>query len=215
MSALEVLSALVLEDGSRWGSVAEPWQVEDAKAILDMTGPRRHFLTRPRGASKTSDLGGIAIALMLEAPPSSRSYAFGADRDQAGLLMDSITGLLGRTSEVRGALKADQWKLLNPKTDATLTIMASDESSAWGLRPHFVIVDELANWRTTRGPRELWRALYSSLPKVADSRLVVLTSAGDPAHWSHKILTSAISHPSWRVNQVHGPTPWVSESDLE
>lgn len=205
----------MLENGHRWGSVAEPWQVEDAVAILDTTGPRRHFLTRPRGASKTSDLAGVSIALMLEAPPSSRSYAFAGDRDQASLLMDSITGFLGRTSEVRGALQTDNHKLVNPATDATLTIMASDESTAWGLRPWLVIVDELANWRTTRGPRELWRAVFSALPKVADSRLVVLTSAGDPSHWSHKILTDAISHPSWRVNQVPGPTPWVSESDLE
>ena len=215
MSALETLSALRLEDGRRWGSVAEPWQVEDAKAILDTTGPRRHFLTRPRGASKTGDLAGVSIALMLEAPPSSRSYAFAADRDQAGLLMDSISGFLSRTDEIRGALKVDNWRLMNPKTDASLTTMASDESSAWGLRPWLVILDELANWKTTRGPKELWRAVFSALPKVPDSRLVVLTSAGDPAHWSYKILTEVTGHKAWRVNQVPGPCPWISPDDLE
>jgi phage terminase large subunit-like protein len=57
--------------------------------------------------------------------------------------------------------------------------------------------------------------VFSALPKVADSRLVVLTSAGDPAHWSHRILTEAISLGSWRVNQVNGPTPWISKEDLE
>ena len=210
----KVLSALRLENGKRWGQVAAPWQVEDAKHIIE-GDIRRHYLTRPRGGSKTSDLAGISIALLLDAPPSSRSYAFAADKEQAGLLMDGIKGFLGRTSEVRGALETEAWKVRNPKTDAALQIMSSDEASAWGLRPWLVIVDEFANWRDTPGPRELWRAAFSSLPKVKDSRLVVLTSAGDPGHFSHKILTDAIGADAWRVHQVKGPVPWISEADLE
>lgn len=92
------------------------------------------YLTRPRGGSKTSDLAGVAIALMLQAPESTRSYAFAADREQAGLLMDGISGFLGRTPEVRGALEVENWKVTNAETDARLQIMSSDEASAWGLR---------------------------------------------------------------------------------
>lgn len=214
MDSFKVLSALRLESGRRWGEAATDWQVSDAKAILE-GDIRRHFLTRPRGGSKTSDLAGVSIALMLEAPQSSRSFAFAADKDQAGLLMDGIKGFLGRTSEVRGALETESWKLRNPKTDATLRIMSSDEASAWGLRPWLLIIDEFANWRDTKGPRELWRAAFSSLPKVADSQLVVLTSAGDPGHFSHKILSDAITSEAWRVNQTKGPVPWISSDDIE
>jgi phage terminase large subunit-like protein len=129
--------------------------------------------------------------------------------------MDAIRGFLGRTSEVRGALETESWKVRNPKTDATLQIMSSDEASAWGLRPWLIIVDEFANWRDTPGPNELWRAAFSSLPKVKGSRLVVLTSAGDPAHFSHKIVSDAITADAWRVHQVKGPVPWISDKDLE
>ena len=56
------------------------------------------FWTRPRGAAKTADLGGIAAASMLAlAPPGARLYAAAADRDQAGLFIDSIRGYVSRT----------------------------------------------------------------------------------------------------------------------
>ena len=216
MTAVDLLAGLGLEDERRWGEAAEPWQWDDARSILDPSGPRRHYLTRPRGASKTGDLGGVAIAVLLDqAPPTSRSYGFAADKDQAGLLLDSIAGFLSRTSEVGGALKLDSWKLTNTRTGATFEVMASDDASAWGLRPYFVVVDEFAQWKTTPGPRRLWRAIFSALPKVSDSRLVILTSAGDPVHWSHKILETAEQNVSWRVNQVPGPCPWISAEDLK
>jgi hypothetical protein len=50
--ALDLLLGLVLEDGRRWGDAASEWQRSDAEAILDLSGPRLHYLTRPRGASK-------------------------------------------------------------------------------------------------------------------------------------------------------------------
>ena len=216
MQTVDLVAGLVLEDGRRWGEAAEPWQWEDVKAVLIRSGPRRHYLTRPRGASKTGDLGAVAIAILLDqAPRNSRSYGFAADRDQAGLLLDSIAGYLDRTSEIKGALRLETWKLTNTRTGATLEMMASDETSAWGLRPYLAIVDEFSVWKTTPGPRRLWRAIFSALPKVSDSRLVILTSAGDPAHWSHKILESAEESEGWRVNQVPGPCPWVSIEDLE
>lgn len=42
--------------------------------------------------------------------------------------------------------------------------------------------------------------------------LVVLTTAGDPAHFSRRILDHAYDSPLWRVNEVPGPPPWA---DLE
>jgi len=212
----DLIAGLVLEDGSRWGEVAAVWQGDDVEAILDRTGPRRHFLTRPRGGSKTSDLGAVIIAVLIDqAPVASRSYGFAVDRDQAGLLADAIAGFLMRTPEIRGALQLNSWKLTNPTTGATFEIMASDDASAYGLKPWFLICDEFAQWKTTEGPKRLWRAVYSSLPKVADSRLVIITSAGDPGHWSHRILETAVESDRWRVNQTPGPVSWISGADLD
>lgn len=214
--ALELLAALVLEDGRRWGEAAEPFQWADARAILEPEADRRyHYLTRPRGASKTADLAGVNIAALLEqAPRGARCYALAADRDQGGLLLDSVRGFLDRTPDLAGALQVDQWKV-TADSGATLEVLPADEASSWGLRPWLVTVDELAQWRETSGPRRLFRSIFSALPKVAGSRLVILTSAGDPAHWSFEVLESARARPDrWRVAEVDGPTPWLDEADL-
>jgi phage terminase large subunit-like protein len=215
--ALHLLMSLVLEDGRRWGEAAQPFPREDASAVLDLSGPPRHYLTRPRGGSKTTDLAGIgAVALLEEAPAGSRSYAFAADRDQSALLLDALAGFASRTPEIAGALRIDAARVANIRTGATLQVMASDDASAWGLRPYLTIVDELAQWPTTSGPRRLWRAIFSALPKVSNSRLVCLTSAGDPAHWSYGVLERALAQPDrWRVSQTPGPLSWIDPRDLE
>lgn len=68
-SALNLLAGLVIEDGRRWGEAAAPWQWDDARAVFNLDGPRRHFQTRPRGGSKTSDHAGIATVALLEQLP--------------------------------------------------------------------------------------------------------------------------------------------------
>ena len=87
--------------------------------------------------------------------------------------------------------------------------------SAWGIRSHGVFVDEIAQWATTPGPQRLWEAVSTAVAKTGQARMVVLTTAGDPAHWSHKILKHAEGDPMWRVHQVQGPAPWMEYDRLE
>jgi phage terminase large subunit-like protein len=142
---LDLLHALVMEDGRRWGEVARRWQLADAAAILDATGPRLHYLTRPRGASKTTDLAAVAIvALLRQLPPRSRSYAAAADADQAALLLDALAGFVARTGGLAATLRLETSKVTVPGTGATLEVLAADEASSWGLKPALLIVDEFA-----------------------------------------------------------------------
>jgi phage terminase large subunit-like protein len=53
------------------------------------------------------------------------------------------------------------------------------------------------------------------MAKIPSTRLVVLTTAGDPAHWSRKVLDHAVIDPLWRVNEVHGPAPWLDRAKLD
>ncbi len=122
-AALDLLAGLVLDDGRRWGDAAEPWQWADARAVLE--GPQRlAYITRPRGASKTTDLAGIGIAALVEQlPPASRSYAVAADRDQAALLVDAMAGFVTRTPGL--PLKVDAWKATATRSSATLEVLAT------------------------------------------------------------------------------------------
>ena len=139
--ALALLQALVLEDGRRWGDAAAGFQLEDARSVLDQSAAPYSFLTRARGAAKTSDLAGMLIAAMLtQAPAGSRLYGLAADRDQARLLVDSVRGYVERTPELQGRVVLDAFKV---RTDrgVVLEALAADAASSWGLRPWFVVAD--------------------------------------------------------------------------
>lgn len=215
-AALDLLAGLVLADGRRWGDAAASFQLADARAVLDERGVPYHFLTRGRGGSKTSDLAGIgSVSMLAQLPPGSRLYAVAADRDQGRLLLDAIEGFRQRTPELAGTLDVGAFRVTATRSGSTLDILAADAPGAWGLRPDFVVIDELANWASTSGARSLWEAVTSAVAKMPGSRLVVLTSAGDPAHWSRAVLDHALSDPLWRVHEVPGPVPWLDPARVE
>lgn len=217
MSALDLLCGLLLEDGRRWGEAAESWQLDDARAVLDTAdgAPRLHFLTRPRGGSKTTDVAGMGIAALIEqAPPRARGYALAVDADQAGLLIDAAAGFVYR-SQLSGLIDVQTRRIVNLRTYASIDVLAADAASAFGVKPWWLSIDELAQWGSTANPRRLWEAAISSVPKVPGCRLIVMTSAGDPAHWTYRVLEGAKGSARWRVNEVPGPVPWLDPEDLE
>ena len=197
VSPSSVIDYLWLEDGRRWGEVATGVQREDAAAILDADLEQRyHWLGRARGYSKTVDLAAVALEILLtQAGTGSRSYGFAADKDQAALLIDALAGFVRRSGPVLGDLVEPQaWQVVVKKTGASLVAMAADEASAWGLRPFFVVADELPMWPTTRGARRLWEAISSAVPKTG-GRLVVAGTAGDPATPWARVREHALADP--------------------
>jgi phage terminase large subunit-like protein len=213
--ALSLLGSLVLEDGRRWGDVATPWQWDDARAVLTPgAGPTKVFLTRPRGASKTADLGAmVLVAMLCQLPAHARCYGFANDAEQVALMLESIDGFLRNTPGLRTEAKVVGNTVIC-RNGSTYVAKAAEDAGTWGLRPHFVTVDELAQWPDTRTMRRLWTAIVSSMPKVAGSRLALLTSAGDPAHWSYRKLQEFRRRDAWYVNEVPGPCPWIDPAEL-
>ncbi|MDO7881786.1 hypothetical protein [Antiquaquibacter soli] len=213
-----LLAGLVLDDqGTRWGDIAEQFQRDDASAILAGVAPedrRLHFLTRPRGGSKTTDLAAVLLVVLLtQAPRRSTSHAYARDQDQAGLLLDALRALAER-SGLALLLDIGVATVTVKASGARLRVESADAGSAFGRIPYFVVVDEVAQWPTTRQARTLWEALTSGLPKRRDSRLVVLTTAGDPAHWAGRVIGGARQSDRWRVSEVPGPLPWADPHDL-
>ena len=216
LQPLDAMAALVLEDGRTWGEVAADWQLADARAIFDPDGPRWHYLTRPRGGSKTTDLAGVALAwLATEAAPGARGYVVAVDADQAALLVDAAAGLVARTPAIRSSVTVGAMKLTG-RSGATVEVLAADGGSVFGLRPSLLVADELAQWGSTRNARRVWSALISSAHKVKGSRLVILTSAGEPSHWSFDVLKGARKDSKrWHVSEIPGPLPWIDPAELE
>lgn len=216
MQPLDLLAALVLEDGRLWGDVAADFQWQDAGALFSDDGPRWHFYTRPRGGSKTTDLAAVSLVwLSTDAAPGARGFVFAGSKDQAALLLDAASGLVDRTLELRAVVEMQSTKMRNRTTGATMEVRSAEGDHAFGLRPSFVVVDELAQWDEGRRARRLWTAIVSSLAKVKGCRFVCLTSAGEPGHWAHNVLQDALKAPErWDTHEVPGPLPWVDTADL-
>lgn len=214
--ALDVMSALVMPDGQTWGEVAVPFQWRDAQHILDPESPPFSFITRSRGSGKTDDLGGLLIATtMTQLPEGARSYAAAADRDQAKLLLDSIAGFVTRTPMLSGRWELGTYRATELATGSTIDVLAADAAGSYGIRSAFTTVDELCVWPQTPSHQRLWESLSSSAAKSKKSRLVIISTPSDPAHWSRKIYDHASNDPLWSVLVTTGPSPWIEPSRIE
>lgn len=216
--ALTLLQAFRIDAGPgkrsmQWELVATAQQVDDAIAVIRGDEPRWHFWLRPRGYSKTTDAALVALACLLTIqPPHSRSLVYAVDQDQAMLLFERMASLLVALPD--DLVKVTQSRITNVKTGAFLTVESSDAPSALGHTPWLVIIDEFCAWPDTRGPRRLWNTIVSSMPKRSDSRLLVISSAGDPGNWTHEVVKQAREGTSWRFSYAAGPCPWWLPRDV-
>jgi hypothetical protein len=216
--ALALLASLVLDDGRRWAEAATTWQRSDAAAVLEPIGdaPTLHWLGRPKGGSKSTDLAGMSLAWLVEqAPAMAEGFAVAADEEQSNRLLDKARGFIARTSALRDVVRVEAKRIVNLKTQARVVALAADVAGSEGLLTPWIVVDELPNWADTSSAKAMWTSVFSALPKWRGCRLVCIGHAGDPSHWSYRILERAKVSGRWRVVEVPGPLPWVSGDDLE
>lgn len=215
LEPLDLLAALTDHVG-RWGPNATALQWDDAIAVLDLDGPRRHWLGRAKGYSKTRDVAALSIvALLAQFPPHSdqHGYAAASDSEQAGLLRQSIRAFVEHTPELRGEIAVEGRKVSASRRGTELHILAADTAGSHGLRPSWLVVDELANWDDTPRTREFFDSLWAGLTKTG-GRGIVMTTAGSPAHFARSVLEAARHDPLWRVSDVEGPPPWVDPAEV-
>lgn len=226
-AALDILYGLILGNGKAWGEVAVDQQREDAAAIFTEERPHLHFITRPRGGSKTTDVAGMAIAwLIADAPLMARGYVVAANSEQAAHVIDAAASFRARTPELEGAVSVENEKIIAPGKGAWIRVLSLSDSGAWGLREaRFLIADEFCQWPQTRAAKRVYEALRSTVQKEMGCRLVILSSSGEPTHWSRATFDEAnreMVHareqnrlPMWRVSEMPGPVPWQDPEEIE
>jgi hypothetical protein len=216
LDPLALLAALTDHVG-QWGPMATADQWNDATAVLDLSGPRRHWQGRAKGYSKTRDAAATSIVAGLTqfpTPSDELGYVAASDSDQAALLRQSVQSFVNGTPELKGEVRVDGRRITFPRRGTAIEILAADSSGSHGLRPCWLICDELANWPDTPSHRELFDSLWAGLVKTG-GRGLVITTAGSPAHFAHDIFQAAKSDPMWRVSDIHGPPPWVDPAEVE
>ncbi len=215
-SALDIMWGLRLEDGQLWGAVARDFQKEDAYAIFGDEPPNLHFLLRPRGGSKTTDIAAVAISwLLADAPPFANGAVIANTAKQASILMDAIQSFYAMTPQLEGSLDVQNLKVIAPN-GAWIEVLSQSAPGAWGLRnAHLLICDEFCQWDETISAKRVWSAIISTIPKVKGCRLILLSTAGEPSHWSYRdVYEPSLTDPSWHVHQVPGPVPWMDEAEI-
>src|SRR5690348_13849632 len=155
--------------------------------------------------------------LVGEAAPPARGYVVASSAEQGSLLVDAAAGFVTRTPELAGVVTVEAERIV-AENGAWIRVLTADGSSAWGLREaYWIVCDEFAQWPQTRKAKRVWTAMLTSTQKLPGCRLVILTSAGEPGHFSYTVLKEARngSHRDhWRVSETPGPVPWVNPADL-
>lgn len=224
----DLLCGLVVDDaGRRWDDTAEDYQRVRVRAILDDApdAVSQHFVVEPKGSRKTSDAAAVALALMLtRAPTGARLYGAAADLEQAALMVDTFRELRDRTPGLSGVFVTER-KVTYPPRNVEFEALPADVAGAQGLRPYFLDIDELAEWRDTRPVRKFLSNLLAGHDKHRrvdpNARLVVQTNAGSPSSLAGRYVKIARDSRFWALHEltsvdgVTSPLPWVTLDDLE
>lgn len=214
---LDLLHGLVLEDGRRWGAAATEVQRVDAAAMLDPTTPVvRRWVGRSRGFSKSTDCGAMAVAALAAGlvPAGESGFLVAADKDQAAIVLNAARGFVTRTAGLGGLFDLGAWSIASKVSGARLVALASDASSAFGLRSSWWTIDEVTSWSDTAESRRFFEAVSSSWPKQP-SRVCVISTAGSLDHWSRKLYETACDDALWTVSDTHGIAPWLDPAVIE
>jgi len=221
MDLYPALADFRVEGGASWIDVAQPWQVDDLAAMLAVDGPSYHWLSRPRGASKSGDAAIAAMLIMMcQVDEMSLCYAVAADKDQACLVTKRVQSYVAQ-SPPRSALR--EWHALlsvaTAPNGSRLETLAAHPSSGWGLTTPLILCDELGNWGSVVGGKSstavsMWNTIWSTVVKVDGCRLVVMTTKGVRRHWTEQLRAEAKLSQMWRYSEVTGPVPWESSDAL-
>jgi hypothetical protein len=208
---------MVLDNGARWGDSARPEQWEDMKALLDPAGPRRHFWLRARGAGKTHDCAAATLAMMLAGGirPADEMYAAASGKYQAGFLIKKIRGIAANTPELAGAVDIQNYRVVTPRTGASLDVISADLAQSWGTTPKWLFIDEISNHEKTDSAYQFVDSLLTALPKRRDSVCLTATTPSSPSHWSYALWQTALGGGLWRASLTAGPAPWQDPDELE
>jgi hypothetical protein len=90
-------------------------------------------------------------------------------------------------------------------------VLSSDAPTAYGLRPDWIAVDELAEWRR----RELWDSLWTATGKRPRCRVLVISTAGwDQTSIAWEVRQIAEREPDWHFSSRGQCASWISHTWL-
>ncbi|MEQ9379929.1 MAG: hypothetical protein RJP95_03645, partial [Pirellulales bacterium] len=180
--------------------------------VVDHNAPQaiqRAYLERPRGHSKTGDIAAMSSWALYASRRGLKGIAAAADRDQAKLLRDAISGLVADNPWLADALDVQAYVVVNRHTGSRLEIISSDAPSSYGLTPDFILCDEITHWKNS----DLWESLFSAAAKRKRCLLAIIANAGFGMgnSWQWTLREAARESSLWYFHSLDGPqASWIS-----
>src|SRR5439155_4408312 len=220
--ALEFIGQLILPSGACMSDTfgSDPWQVTEvigpalAKRADGLPANRYVVDVEPKGSGK-STRGAAMLVTECVLEPATRCFVVAVDAEQAAITLEALAGLISRFPRLRSTIRQRQ-NLFTFTNGSFIKVMASHEPSFHGVgataRRLRFLLEELCQWPT---PALYWAA-QSSMAKVPDSALWVLTNAGISGTWQETALEQLkavgahmfIAPPGWLPS-------WVNRADVE
>jgi Phage Terminase len=219
--ALNLIGMLTLPDGRRLSETLpdDSWIVDNVLTpilVQDDAGRPVHrqvWIELARGHAKTSSVAAVAMAEALRGPVT-HIYALASDQDQARLLIEAIAGQCFRSPKLRAAFTQSKDEFTVKSNGSRIRVMSSDAPSFYGIgvdaRRLRIVCDELCQWPK----RDLYDAALTTLPKVQNSQLIVITNAGVVGSWQEEARQAAS-----QTGYVYDPkgviASWIRQEDLD
>jgi phage terminase large subunit-like protein len=197
------------------------WQQDDFDA-MDAAwlyaigrGPKppvtRSWQERPRGHAKSSDLGTSLAWALFAAPQAVKGLAAAGDKDQAGILRDSIATLARCNPWLRPILDVQRNCVVNKKTGSQLDVISSDVATSWGALVDFAACDEISHWKN----EDLFVSILSTVAKRSNAILACILNAGFTESFCWKLREQVRVDPGWHFSHVAGSqASWISADAL-
>jgi hypothetical protein len=172
--------------------------------------PRKFWIERVKGASKTSDVAAELLWALAFGRPGLLCQVGAADQSQADELRKVVLDLvrwnpwLGELVEVQKAV------IVGKQTGSRCEILTADEAGSHGGRPDVLVVDEIVH--VIR--REFVENLMDNASKMPRGLVVVCTNAGVLETWQWRWRETARTSGRWHFSQVTTPAPWIDPAEL-
>lgn len=196
-SCLKYLSHVVINSvpPRPFREIAKSWQwtlankltpaVEYAAGVRDSyTGPRRFWITLPKGSDKTTLVARLTNWAIAFSRNRLVAYAAAKDRDQANLLVDAMQAEANLNPWLGSRLNFRNFKVKGP-SDSVLSVEATDAGGAAGLRGDLIVCDELTEWTDEAYFNQIGLVGLHKRPR---SVLIIITNAGVRDSWQYEYL---------------------------
>lgn len=167
--------------GEFCGLVLQPWETWVVTSIFAWKQPsglrrfREGWLSMGRKNGKSALAAGVGLfGLICDAEKFAEIYSAATKKEQARIIFRDACRYVSANAELKHRVKKFVSSLSDPETDGFFQPLSSDVRSMDGLRPSFILADEVHEW----SDREQWDKLQSGVGSRTQPLTLAATTAG-------------------------------------